>query len=352
MDADGSELNRLATFGLPGGIENPIVAHSLDGLLQHAHRERLLVPLHEAATAGMVHNATDDWLEQLRNAAMEAAGTTLATQSRAADAVERLRVEGVDPIVLKGTATAYLDYDRPFERWSSDADLLVHADDVGVVRRVFDDRSQQPTRGRRWADEFGHAITLANDDDVHLDVHTRLTPGYIGNALPGAQLRAHLEPFEIGGVDLTALDGAGRLLHAALHARTVGVSLQSRLDVPQLVLGSKVDWREAVKRSVDWRIDYFFALGVRSAWRTFDLAGHRILDWADRHRPAGRQRLVRLIAGERPRGNMIAGPLALPPTKWIPYTWPILFPPRDYAEAKDRGWKVNVGLLRDELRQR
>ena len=352
MEPDSSELRRLATIGLPGGIEQPVVARSLNALLQHAQSERVLMQLHMAVAENMVANATDDWRQQVREAAAHAAATTLATQSQAATAVTRMRAAGVQPIVLKGVATAYLDYDRPFERWSSDADLLVDFDDVDTVRQIFHERPQQPTRGRRWADQFGHAITLANDDNVHLDIHTRLTPGYIGNAIRGEELRKHRDAFEIGGVELTALDGAGRLLHAALHARTVGVSLQSHLDVPRLVLASKVDWRTAIERSIDWRIDYFFALGIRSTWRCFDLPDHAILDWADLHRPRGRQRLVQLVAGERPRGNMIAGPIALPPSKWVPYSWPILFPPSDYAEAKNRNWRVNMGLLRSELRQR
>lgn len=111
-----------------------------------------------------------------------------------------------------------------------------------------------------------------------------------------------------------------------------------------------VDWEESVPRATHWRVDGFFARGVLDAWSMFDLDPHRVTQWAQRHRPRGRQRLASRWNGAR--SQVLAAPLAMPPGDWVAYAWPLLKPDRSYVEQTGKGWKERSAIIRDEIARR
>lgn len=347
-------LRTLASFGLPGASTEPLAVDSLDQLLHLAHRHRVLPHVYAAVRAGQVANTTDEWTERLRDRTMSAAETTLAAHAAAIQVSGDLRAAGIaGGLLLKGCATAHLDYPRPADRFSSDVDILVPERHLAAVRHTLGDLQMNIARHERWTERFGHADTFYGGyNGVEIDVHIRVFPGYVGLSIPPDQLRSDPDQLEIGGQQFGALDGPNRLIHAAIHARSVDISLHSVRDVAQLTLHTQVDWAEAVQRAERWHIDYFFALGVRTAWGSLDLPEHPLSKWADGHRPIGRQRMVRNVAGIRPRGMVIAGPLALPIRHWIAYGGALAFPRRSFAHQNSRGWRERLRIFRAELRHR
>lgn len=349
-----SALRRLAAHGLPGCSDEPVTADSTDHLQLVAERQRVLPQLYRAVRSGMVTNASDRWVAQLRDRTMSAAETTLAAHAAAMEVTRRLHGIGIDDVVvLKGCATAHLDYERAVDRFSSDVDLLVPGDAIDDVVAEFDALDEVVTRGRRWHRRYGHSTTLHGLNDVELDMHVRVAQGYVGLSTPPEDLRLETVPFSIGDIRMRGLDGPNRLIHAAVHTRSVHIGLHSRRDVPQLVLVSGVDWEEAVDRAERWQIGHFLALGVLTAWRSFELPDHPLTVWAERHRPTSRRETAAArIATDRLRGSVLVGPLALPTREWPGYVWPLLFPSRAYVAANRKGWRARLQIVRSEFRSR
>lgn len=339
----------VATHGLPGADDGTIDVDSFDQLLILADMQRVTTLLDAAIRAGRFPDAPTDWVAAVRERAVRAAETTLLTHASAADAGRRLAAAAIPAVVLKGCATGPLDYPDAGHRFSSDVDVLVEQSSLTSAIDLLGERSEEIVRNRRWHDRYGHAVTVVDEHGVNIDLHVRINHGYVGLAVPTAELVADVERYEIGGATLHALDPVGRFLVAAVHADGPRRSLHALRDVPQLVLTSGVDWRSAVELAEAWRIDALLAYGVRHAWDALGLATHPVADWARSHRARGRQRV---IAGLRDRGvrrQVVAGPLALSVREWPGYVFPLLFPSAEYVRQSGKGWRQRVAILGSEL---
>ena len=188
---------------------------------------------------------------------------------------------------------------------------------------------------------------------VEIDLHTMLTHGYFGLAVPIEELMTDREPFEIGGVEMYALDRPSRLLHAANHAwASEHVGMHSARDVLQLALADDNTWPEAINRARRWNVDGLFALGVMKAWHMFEIEGHPLLDWAQRHRPDARQRLALKLMGNRAHGPQMTGPLALPFHRWPGYVAPFLYPSREFLAQRGESRRALGARIVREIRER
>ena len=213
---------RLAAFGLPGVDPTPIVLADPDEVLNLATARRVLPWVAGAVDAGWVADVSDEWRADLRARHLGAIQTTLAAHSAAIDVAGRLAAAGIgDARILKGCATAHLDYERQADRFSTDVDVLVRPDDRPAFIAQFPDDAIPVPRSEHWQDHYGKATTVTTGRKVQVDVHTMLGQGYFGLSIPIDELFADPTPFTIGGADLLALDGPNRLIHAANHAPQV-----------------------------------------------------------------------------------------------------------------------------------
>lgn len=337
-------LGRVGAYGLPGESNEPIVVGPFSDLAALAESQRMLPWLWDAVLNHRVANVSDDEREHLKRRMLATVQTTLAAHSAAASVVSRLYEIGVaDVRILKGCATAHLDYSAPKYRFSSDVDLLIRSEDRSSVLSLFAKSDVPVPRRTSWQDRYGKSITVKDNGGVELDMHVTLSPGYFGLVLPIDELFAQVEAFEIGGVEMHALDGPSRLIHAANHAaQSLNVGTHSVRDVPQLVLVSGVDWQESIERTVRWNVDGLFALGVLKSWARFDIQGHPLVEWAKTHEAVGRQRLALRLADHRPRGHLLNAPLALPPQRWPGYVLPVMFPSREYLKENNKEWSTRA----------
>jgi hypothetical protein len=343
----------VAAFELPGACADPISLDDPDGFLASAAAARVLPTVAAALAAGQIEGIDDEWRRQLRDRHMESVHITMAAHAAAAAVIERLRTGGVDDVlVLKGVATGHLDYARPFDRYSTDVDLLVRGDDLDHVLPLLPGAEAPTPRRPGWDARYGKAVTVRGESGVELDLHTSLAQGYFGLAIPPDALFAATDEFSVGGTAARALDGPNRLIHAAVHlATSQHVGLHSARDIPQLVFVSGVDWTEAAERSRAWGIDAIVARGVRAAWQRFPLERHSILDWAEAVQPVGRQRLaLRLSDGPHAR-HYLTGPLALPVRRWPGYLVPIVWPSRAYLAEHGKTRTQRIRLLLPDLRR-
>ena len=347
-------LARLAAFGLPGATTDPVTVDALPELVGLAESRRALSWVVQAVDAGMVANATPEFEQSLRDRYLGAVQTTMAAHAAAVRLIARLAAVGLTDVrVLKGCATGHLDYLRATDRFSTDVDVLIPSCDLDVLASAFEPGAIPEPRRRRWQERYGKSTTVVDEHRVEIDLHVTISQGYFGLAMPVDALRRDPVAFEIGGTPMLALDGPNRLLHAANH---VGGSnhynLNSARDVLQLTLVSDVGWEEAVERAGRWKVDALFALGVRRAWSDLTVDPHPLLEWAERHEAAGRQRLAMRMVGDRPRGHLLTAPLALPIRNWPGYVGPMLVPSRAYLAENNKTWTTRMKSLLAELRFR
>ncbi|HUE89814.1 MAG TPA: nucleotidyltransferase family protein [Vicinamibacterales bacterium] len=100
----------------------------------------------EHGLTGLMHERlsrldASDWPQGIREAlardAREHTAAELLRQREMISVLDGLAVEGIHPIILKGTALAYSLYNVPASRPRIDTDLLIQREDVGKVRRVL-----------------------------------------------------------------------------------------------------------------------------------------------------------------------------------------------------------------------
>ncbi len=176
---------------------------------------------------------------------------------------------GIRSVVLKGGATAHLDYAEPSWREYSDIDLLVHPDDLSrAVDLIIGEGWEQGYALPVGHERFYHAITFVRDG-VELDLHQRVGHRSLGLLVDTAELMHRSELFQVAGSELSALHPVDRMIHAAIHAATTK-NLQIRklsgsADVLLLTrrLASRPD--EVLDRAEHWRVRSVLELGVLSA---------------------------------------------------------------------------------------
>ena len=351
MNPDAA-VARLAAVGLAGAETARICLGDADAVLARAAAQRVLPWVAAADATGLIEGVSDEWRQSLRRQRISAALTTLAAHAAAASVVTRLRAIGVTDIrVLKGCATGHVDYDRAVDRYSTDVDLLIRSQDLALALTVFPQEQIPVPRRPGWDVRYGRATTVRLETGVEIDIHRTLAHGYFGLAIPIDELFQYTDTFSIGGTTMVTLDGPGRLIHAALHlATSEHAGLHSTRDVAQLILTSKVDWEEAVRRAQRWRIDGIVARGVQLAWQRLAAPHHPIVDWAGGVRVTGRQAVaLRSVGGAHVR-QFLTAPLALPLHRWPGYVGPIVLPSRAYLAEHGKSWTQRAGGLLGRVR--
>ena len=339
---------RLAAFGLPGVDPAPIALDDPDAVLADSAARRALPWVAAADGAGLVVGVSDQWRADLRRRHLGAVQSTMAAHAAAIDVAERLRSAGIcDARILKGCATAHLDYERPIDRFSTDVDLLLRPTQRSAFLAQWPDITVPAGPRERWQRQYGKATTLVSSTKVEIDVHMMLGNGYFGMVIPLDELFVSPVAFEIGGVQMQALDGPNRLIHAANHLASAGFKgLHSIRDVLQLVLVSEVDWESAVARAERWKIEGLFAQGMIEAWGAFPVPPHPILKWARGVTPRGRQRFALSLASDRRSGHLLTAPAALPVYRWPGYVLPMVFPSRVHLAQSRQGWSWRTRMRR------
>lgn len=229
-----------------------------------------LIPL----LARVVSEAPADSLDTLQiESAMEmqldVMGTVVRFEHDLLEVAAFLRELDCGFAVLKGAATAHLDYDDPAHRQFADIDLLVHPSDFAhVCRSLAQIGWRQAYSLPRHHERFTHAITLRNERRVEVDVHQQIAHRAIGLLVSTEALLASLEEYELAGERLPALAAPDRLIHAALHSLTPRPpyrQLSATADV--LVLTRKTDPAEVFERAESFRVRSLVARSIAAAHR-------------------------------------------------------------------------------------
>lgn len=243
--------------------------------------------------------------------------------------------QGIRSAVLKGGATAHLDYPDPSWREFSDIDLLIHPRDRAAATELLTDSGwRQGYALPGGHEQFTHAVTFLLERK-ELDLHQRIAHRALGLLVPTPELLDHVVPFEIAGARLFALDDVDRLVHASIHA-TAARGAQRRLSsiADVLLLAERCPHLagKVLTRAEGWRVRSLVERSVRDAYALAQLAVRveweaamqspirrrdRLVDRAYlplvRHPVAEELAYLRLLGGWRQRWRYTRGYVAIGP---------------------------------------
>ncbi|MEM7342280.1 MAG: nucleotidyltransferase family protein [Actinomycetota bacterium] len=150
---------------------------------------------------------------------------------------------GIQTRVLKGLATAEVDYAAPQLRQTGDVDLLVARHDYERAALIIRDNGCEPLARRGAPGAVLKGSAFRTSDGVEIDLHFRISRY--------ASSPADEPLFGSGAVlpaRLLALDREGRLVHAAVHSLDTAAPdrrLSSVADLVAIIDNHDVEWEHA-----------------------------------------------------------------------------------------------------------
>jgi hypothetical protein len=251
-------------------------ASEWSALLQTVRDQRLEGPLARMIDdGGLVVDA--DQRGEAEGAHVEAMALVVRIDDVVRRLVDALRDARVPTRILKGPATARLDYGEPSLRSYGDADVLVPTREYERATAVlgaegFVRRTPELTPG--FDRRFAKAVTFSSKDGLEVDLHRTLVYGPFSVGIAEADLWSSGVPVDFGGTIVNALDVHSRFVHACIHAATgAHPRFTSLRDVA--VIGARVDGAAVLSLAARWRVEPLVAraatlvrsrLGVEFAW--------------------------------------------------------------------------------------
>ena len=255
----------------------PLTDEAFDRLLKQLMTHRLLGLAVSAVGAGRLP-VTDDQADQLLASGTDSMCACLRLEATLLDVHDALQSNAIDMRVIKGPASAHLDYADPSLRAFGDLDVLVPSesfDDAVVVLGALGFRREVPQIRDGFDRRFGKGATFTGvADGMSVDLHRTFVMGPLGLSVDQGQLWTGVEHFSLAGRAIPALPPTQRLLAACYNA-VLGDAvprLSTIRDVAQLVLSGDIVAAEAVEMARDWRAAHVLALGVSTTWHHLDIA--------------------------------------------------------------------------------
>jgi hypothetical protein len=343
LDATDRDVAAVMAWALPGCSRTEVSPCDLDRFVNTVAHQRVSGLVLEAFDAGALAGWPDETRSRLVDVHLAALRSSLAAEAASVTASELLRSAGVRHAVLKGCATAQLDYPDPALRVTGDVDVLIGRDDHTRAISTLEDAGlhrMAPAFRTGWERRYGKDIALIGDDHVEIDLHLALVAGYFGITMPTAPLLDRLVTYAVADRQMPALDVMGRLLHACIHtASTTPLRLGSAADVVQIAGSGDIDGAEFAAFTNELRCDALAARGLARAWDAFGAEPTELSEWAHRNRPDDRERKA-LAAFDRSGGESgwLSGLGALRVWKRPGYLVPLLLPSRAHLRHRHRSY--------------
>jgi hypothetical protein len=361
LDAAVRQVAAVMAWALPGCDRSVVSIVDVDRFLAVVAHQRVSGLVLEAFDAGAVGDASDDLRSRLVDAHLDALRLSLAVEAASVHVADLLRAASIPFAVLKGCATAHLDYPDPAPRITGDVDLLIARDDLTVALAVLDRagrRRVHPPFRSGWEQRYGKDIIVTGDDGMEIDLHLALVEGWFGIRMPTAPLLARRADYEVAGRTMPALDTLGRLLHACIHtASSTPVRLGSAADVVQIAGATRPDAVRAVADLPSFAgelgVAPLVARGVRRVWHAFGTRTTELSEWATSC-PATADEEASLAAFDTTVGETRwkTGARALPPLRRPGYALPLVLPSRDHLRARNRSYLDHLRISARRLRAR
>lgn len=255
-----------ATLDAPGPVDPTAESFSIWASI--AVIERVIPQLYGVVSGAPLLRGSPA-VDRAERMQLDAAGLAVRLERSLLEVADVLAAADVPLAVLKGAATAHLDYKDPAQRQIGDVDLLVAPSDFGRARAAIEQAGWRQTYALpRHHERFTHAVTFKSHGITELDLHQRIAHRALGLLVPTGELMQHRITYRIAGRELCALGDLDRLIHAGLHAavsRGAYRRLSSVADV--LMLSHKLSSQapEVLDRAERWRVRPLVEKAIRDA---------------------------------------------------------------------------------------
>lgn len=349
-------LPAIAATGLRGSrLELPATAPTdadFASVLRRLNQHRLIGLAAAAHAAGSLI-LTGDQARALSSAQTDAMCSCLHLEATLLDVAQAMSEAGVGIRVIKGPASAHLDYPAAELRHFGDLDLLVRSEETDLAKEVLDRlgyarSTPEPRPG--FDRRFGKGATFVAGDGTNIDLHRTFVMGPLGLRIDLDDVWAQTDFFTLAGEKVETLAPVHRLLTACYNA-VIGDAtprLSTLRDIVQLCLSDRVTTKEAEETAGRWGGQYILARGITAAWTTLDVADVVGLSaWAMRlDADHDGERLVALYhdAGAGYSGLSWATARMLPARDRIAFLGALAFPKG--GRLGKRGWGLRERLRR------
>ncbi len=342
-------------WALPGCLRTEVPVGEVDRFVNTVMHQRVSGLVLEAVGSGALAGWPDEVRARLVEAHLAALRSSLAAEAASVVVSDLFRSAGIRHAVLKGCATAQLDYPDPAMRVTGDVDVLIGRDDYAPALATLEGAGlhrMAPAFRAGWERRYGKDIALIGDDRVEIDLHLALVAGYFGITMPTAPLLDRLVTYEVAGRQVPALDAMGRLLHACIHtASTTPLRLGSAADVVQIAGSGAIDGAEFAAFTMELGCEAIVTRGLARAWDAFGAEPTELSEWAQRSRPDDRERrALAAFDGLGGESKWQSGLDALPPWKKPGYLLPLLVPSRAHLRHRHRSYVDHLRISARRLR--
>lgn len=175
--------------------------------------------------------------------------------------LEKFNHENIPVIVLKGLVVREL-YPRPDLRTMSDADVLVHEENLNAVSELLISLGYKLKEG---SDEHGAHIVFTSNEHFSIEVHwTIINEDYFiaGNSLKDTIWNDAIN-VKVGGVSTLSLSLEDLVLHLcvhmAVHIAVGGFGVRQLSDLVLLVekQGDDIDWASVYEKAKQCKVEKF-----------------------------------------------------------------------------------------------
>ena len=227
LDSTDRDVATVMAWMLPGGPRIPVPVGDADRFVGAVMHQRVSGPVLEAVESGALAGWPDDIRPRLVDAHLAALRSSLAAEAASVGVSDLFNSVGIRHAVLKGCATAHLDYPDPAMRVTGDVGVLIDRDDCAFAIATLEGSGRQrmaPAFRTGWERRYGKDIALIGEDRIEIDLHLALVAGYFGIVMPTTPLLERLVTYEVADRQMSALDAPGRLVHAAIHTASTAPS--------------------------------------------------------------------------------------------------------------------------------
>lgn len=200
------------------------------------------------------------------------------------ECIGALNRAGVTPMPLKGAAYLLSNlYPEPNERFLSDIDLLVPANDIESAASALHDLGFYAAESESDFSRHHHIPPLVRTlDDVAIELHSSPVATIAGASLSAEEILANASPVSSGGCHWSAASATDTVLLSFLHSEVVDrnlarciVNLRGFLDLKHLIKrhGMEIDWQRNRARAAFCAADSTFCRYLHFYTR---LTGNRV----------------------------------------------------------------------------
>jgi Uncharacterised nucleotidyltransferase len=330
-------------------VSREVGKHGLVGLLAAAYKDGTVA-------------LTDEQADDVADWQLTAATVALEIEAAVLEMLELIEPYDLPVRMLKGLASAHLDYPDPSWRVFHDADLLVRASDVDRLVTLLAAAGHQrelPERREGFDRRFGKDITVYGPNQVQLDLHRTFAVGAYGLRQRLDDLWLDSTPFVLGGRTVHALVAEDRFLHACFAAvfgdRFPRVALLR--DLAQLVARSDLSAELVTRRAIRWRCVPVVVAALEAAIEALGALPHSpVVAWAmaqsRRSRDRALLRVYPAFGGSHPLASLSGVVAAGGPRDTLAYLRGLLRPDAQYRKARvAAGRRPEWRLLANTMRR-